>query len=228
MPTTKIIMSQRERQLISQRSILLFLIALICFCQLIQAQKKLFQTWSDPSFHEILIDSDHISKITFRSHSDESVKLYTRSEGEIVANSIITVEETLDQLSIRTDFTPFYLPKNDKLAAHKVLAIELILIVPDHMNIVVRAAIADVYGSGTFNSFETELENGFLKLRSFRGDALLLSKWGAIEVRALSDVGGTAISKYNTVINNLGAKQPFMIKAESLHGTIKLLQTKKI
>jgi hypothetical protein len=221
-------MSQRKRQLISPCSRLICFIAFLCFCQMIQAQKKLFQTWSNPNFDKILIESDHISKITFRSHSDKTVKLYTRSEGEIVANSIITIEETLHQLSIRTNFTPFYLPKNDKLAAHKVLAIELILIVPQQMNIAVRAAIADVYGTGIYNSFETELENGFLKLRSFRGDAHLLSKWGAIEVRALPDVGGTAISKYNTVINNLGSKQPYTIKAESLHGTIKLLQTKKM
>jgi hypothetical protein len=191
------------------------------------AQKKLFKEWIGPSFTELHIDSDQISKITLRSEPIDKITIYTRMEGETIDNNLITITTTENVLSIGTDITPFFEPYNDKLAAHKVLAIEMIVIIPEDLSVTIRSKLANIFGSGHINYLETELETGFIELDSFEGNAILFSKWGSIKVRAIPGVSGTGTSVNGAVVNSLPRKGNYVINAASSHGAIVLLQTKK-
>jgi len=191
------------------------------------AQKKLFKEWVGPSFTQLHIDSDQISKITLRSEPIDKITIYTRMEGETVDNNLITVVTTDKVLSIGTDITPFFEPYNDKLAAHKVLAIEMIVIIPENLSVTIRSKLANIYGSGRINYLDAELETGFIELESYEGNAILFSKWGSIKVRALPGVSGKGSSINGEVLNSLPSKGNYVIDAASSHGAIVLLQTKK-
>lgn len=210
----------RPKQLLV--SILFFVLSVT-----LQAQKRLVKEWISPSFSHIAIESDAISMITLRSHQLDYISIYIRVDGETVENSIITTSTTETQLTIGTDFTPYFQPFNDKLAAHKVLAIEMIIMVPERMQIQIRSSLASVEGNGSFAYLKTELEMGWVRLEYFKGNATLHSKWGLIQVKARKNVTGRARSTYGKVTNLLSTKRKVQIDAVSIHGNIELLQTKK-
>jgi len=213
-------------QLLNLKRILLCLIC-VGLTSTVSCQKRLFKEWIAPSFSHLHIESDDISKITLQSESIDQISIYTRVEGESYDNSHITVAITEHELFIGTDFTPYFEPFNDKLAAHKVLAIEMIIVVPENLRITIQSTLANVHGTGHFNYVETDLGTGNVQFESFEGNATLFSKWGLIHVGALPGVSGSAQSVYGEVTNTLPQKGKYQIEAASTHGGIVLLQTKK-
>ena len=70
------------------------------------------------------------------------------------------------------------------------------------------------------------IENSNCDLRNFSGNAHLKTVKGNITVVANNDVSGKAFSKYGIVKNELTSNKKFLVEAESIHGSISLLQTK--
>jgi hypothetical protein len=174
----------------------------------------------------IELTADTVFAIKVLSSSTNKITLTTAIEGETYENILVTTSHTNGILKIGTAYTPYFQPRNDKLTAHKVIAIEMTLIIPENLVVSVKSAIATVYGSGSFEQFNVALSAGSCFLTEFRGNARLQTKEGAIEVEALTKVSGSAVSKYGTVVNELPKRKRFHIEAESLYGVVKLLRTR--
>ena len=192
------------------------------------AQKIIERNFNASEITSIEINSDVIYHIKITSRNTEQIKIKTQVEGENYENVVLGIIEENNTLHIKTSFTPFFEAKNDKLAAHKVISIEMELIVPESMAIKIEASIASVEIFGKYESISALLENGNCLMNNFMGDALLKTKQGFIKVYALEETFGTAVSKKGIVVNELSKSNikslKYRIEAESFKGNISLFQ----
>ena len=193
------------------------------------AQKIIEREFNASEISVIEINSDVIYHIKISSEKTDRIKIKTQVEGENYENVVLgIVEENNNTLSINTSFTPFFVAKNDKLAVHKLISIEMELVVPESIVIKIEASIASVEIFGKYESISVLLENGNCSLTNFIGDALLKTKHGFIKVYALEETIGLANSKKGTVINELSKANvkslKYRIEAESFKGNISLFQ----
>ncbi|WGF93365.1 DUF4097 family beta strand repeat-containing protein [Aequorivita marisscotiae] len=138
------------------------------------------------------------------------------------------IEENFSEgkLSLKTGFAPFFVLNNDKLAAHKLMAIEVKLIVPETLSLEIKSKLASVAIDGTIKNLAVSLQRGNCFATNFSGNAHLKTTDGTITVYAADAVGGKAISTRGKIENNLPPNGKFFIEAESINGNIRMLQTK--
>jgi hypothetical protein len=201
--------------------ILLFLLPLLT----LHAQKRVQKQWNTAAIDTLWIDSDVVFKVQISSATEETIDLITSIEGEYYESVVVHSRILGRTLKVDTGFSPFFSPKNDKLAAHKVLSIEMTLRIPSNLAVVVRSKTASVYVEGNLSFLETILGEGQCDLSQFIGNAQLYSVSGDITVAALPNVGGRALSKGGKVQNDLSLEGTYFIEAESVRGSVRLLRS---
>ena len=190
------------------------------------AQKTIQKEFSSEEIHTLSIEDDAIFKISAQTSKEETIKIVFHISGEHSESVIIEEKIEEDKLSIKTGFAPFFVMEDDKLAAHKVMAVEMELIIPQTISIEIKSKLASVETRGPIGNLAISLGNGSCSLKGFKGNAHLKTVAGNITVQAQKDVSGKAISKNGTVQNDLSSIGEFFIEAESINGNIMLLQTK--
>ncbi|PHS65733.1 MAG: hypothetical protein COB12_06585 [Flavobacterium sp.] len=192
------------------------------------SQKVIEREFNASDITTIEINSEVIYHIKITSEKTEQIKIKTQVEGENYENVVLGIIEENNTLHIKTSFTPFFEAKNDKLAAHKVISIEMELIVPERMAIKIIAEIASVETFGKYKDVSVLLENGNCSLANFKGNAMLKTKQGFITVYASKETLGIAVSKKGAVVNKLSKSNvkslKYRIEAESFKGNISLFQ----
>ena len=86
--------------------------------------------------------------------------------------------------------------------------------------------MASVFANGTYKNLAVSIENSNCDLQNFSGNAHLKTTNGNITVIANNTVSGKAFSKNGIVKNELSNHGKFQVEAESINGSISLLQTK--
>jgi hypothetical protein len=190
------------------------------------AQKTIQKQFSSAGITTLSIVDDAIYKIIIQSSEAESIKVTLHISGEHYESVIIEEKILEEKLSLKTGFAPFFVMEDDKLAAHKVMAVEMELVIPNTISAIIKSKLASVNFNGSIQNVSISLENGNCVLTNFSGDAQLKTIAGNITVHAQNNVLGKAISKNGTVENNLLNKGKFFVEAESINGNIKLIQTK--
>ena len=199
---------------------------LLFFTTDITAQKVLQKQFDASSFERLVIESDDVFTITISAQKTDNINVRTHIEGEHHESVVVNTSEAGKTLTLSTGYSPFFEKENDKLAAHKLIAIDMLITVPENLSVEIRSKIASVTGKGTYENFFMALENGTCLLNNFKGNATLYTKEGAITVYAKPTVTGQAISKKGTVLNELPKTGKHKIIAESITGSITLLQNK--
>lgn len=207
------------------KKIAFLLILIHCGADVI-SQKILEKQFDASEITQLSIYSEMISKLTIDSEKTDKITIITKVAGEHSENVLVTSSEDFKTLKIGTAYSPYFIAENDKLAAHKVISIEMQMTVPEFINIDVETKIASVEVSGTYANFKASLEYGNCNLNDFLGNADLKSLHGNIIAYAGKNTLGKAFSQKGTVINHLLAKGKYSILAESREGDISLYQTK--
>lgn len=174
----------------------------------------------------IEINSNIINSILIHSEKTNRVKLLTRIEGENYENVVLSMIEKDNILYLKPDYTPFFESENDKLAAHKVQAIDIKIIVPEDIEISINSKTASVTTIGKLSSLLVTLDIGNCDLQEFIGDANLKTNKGYISVTVNEKMYAKAISKKGTIINELSKnlESKYKILAETNEGNISLSQ----
>jgi hypothetical protein len=208
------------------RNILLIIFLFLLISSEAWAQKILEKSWDAAGIQAVEIRSDAVFNITIASEATNTILLTTKVEGETYEQVVLEVSKEKELLTIGTGFTPYFNAKNDKLAAHKVLSIEMELTLPKGLSLYVFSKRASVKATGHYNQLNVSLATGTCLLSNFKGNALLLTKEGDIRVTALNSVRGEASSITGTVVNKLSTYGKYTLIAESINGNITLSQTK--
>jgi hypothetical protein len=189
--------------------------------------QKIFEKQFDASdITHLVIYSEMINKLTIVSEKTDKIAIITKITGENSENVVVTASEEIKTLKIGTVYSPFFIAQNDKLAAHKVISVDMQMTIPEFMNIEIETKIASIEASGKFVEFHASLEYGNCELFDFLGDAALNSLHGNIMVHAGKNTWGKAFSQKGSVVNHLPTTGKYSILAESREGDISLLQTK--
>ncbi|MEM7084764.1 MAG: DUF4097 family beta strand repeat-containing protein [Bacteroidota bacterium] len=191
------------------------------------AQKIMEKSWDASSVERLEVISDEVYHIIITSEPTERVSVRAKVEGEHSENVALLISEENKTLSISSGFTPFFVKQNDKLAAHKVISIEMEIRVPQDMKVLVKGAIVSVETKGTFKEILLDLRNGNCVLTHFKGNAQLTSRNGDITVFARQTGARIVDSRNGHIKNELPDKGQFLITAESVNGDITLLKSQK-
>jgi len=126
----------------------LILIITLCIATSVVAQKRISQTYSVNNISELFIDSNEIFKITISATNTDIITVHTIIDGETFASTLLNTTTEDSILKITTGKTPDYIPFNDKLSAHKVIAIELEITIPRDLDLSIYSTLAAVKTKG--------------------------------------------------------------------------------
>lgn len=206
---------------------ILFIVSFLFFgsyCCL--AQKVIEKEFSVEELRKLSIEDDSIFSLKITSSKRESIKLKVHISGEHSEAIIIEEYRSKNKLSLKTAAMPYFVFDNDKLAAHKVMAIEVELFIPETISVEIKSKLASLETKGKMRNLAVSLEKGGCTISDFSGNAHLKTIDGNINVKVQKDVSGKAISKNGTVENTLSNQEKFLVVAESINGDIYMSQTK--
>lgn len=132
------------------------------------AQKRLTQTYDATAIKELYINSNEIFKIKITTEEVREITVATIIDGETFASTLLNTSTNDGVLKITTGKTPDYIPFNDKLAAHKVLAIELEITIPRGLDVSIYSTLASVDTYGKLGQVSIDLGRGHFKGKEFR------------------------------------------------------------
>jgi hypothetical protein len=190
------------------------------------SQKLVEKQLDATRFERLIISSDIINTLTITSEATNRIRIVNKVVGENYENVIVTSSEENKTLKIGASYSPYFIAENDKLAAHKVMSVDIELTMPNFLYVEVNTPIASISVTGNYSNFHAYLENGDCQLNDFLGNASIKTKHGNIKVHARENVSGRAFSTKGSVVNYLPGKAKYIIIAESRDGDISLLQTK--
>ncbi len=146
------------------------------------AQKSTEKIWSADAIKSIKINGDNIFKIKVDNNFSNTISLKVKIEGEH-ADQLVVFDSIADNiLVISSSYQPLFVKDNDKLSAHKVVSIEYVLTVPNHVILDVKSNIGSVKINGSYPSVFVELYQGNCSLKQFFGDASINTIDGNISI----------------------------------------------
>ncbi len=134
----------------------------------IVAQKRISQTYSIDSVSELFVNSDEVFEISVSAMDTEVITIHTIIDGETFASTLLNIKTEDNILEITTGKTPDYIPFNDKLSAHKVIAIELEIIIPKNLDLSIYSKLAAVKTNGQLGQVRIDLGRGYFIGEEFR------------------------------------------------------------
>src|SRR5690606_19653240 len=116
---------------------LLFILSVGCY-----GQKIIQKEFDLRPIHTLSIVDEALFKIAVISSEEKSIRMKLHVSGEHSEN--IVLEEKIENgtLFLTTGFSPFVELENDKLAAHKVMALQMEIFVPSSISIAIKSTLA--------------------------------------------------------------------------------------
>lgn len=188
----------------------------ICFSiilsisNLLIAQSEITKSFSSQGITNIHVDGNTVFNISFHTNASKSIEIKTKIEGENSENFILVTNVENETLFVAINKQPLFQNVNDKLSAHKAIAIELFLTIPKNLNIQATSDIASVLVTGNYRTINLALNAGNCQLTNFTGNATIKTNYGNILVNT---------SSYAILSNKLKAKKKQFVFPE---GTLNL------
>ncbi|WP_121667354.1 DUF4097 family beta strand repeat-containing protein [Mesonia aquimarina] len=169
-------------------------------------QKKSVKVFENFSADWVEIDADEVFKITLKTSASNQLKLTVFSEGEYLQDINVHTELQENRLLVSTAYPEILTSGYDKLSAHKVFSVSLVIEIPKSKKILITSNIASVFAKGKYAYFEAELGAGRCELKNFTGNALINTFKGNVyvetsqsNIKATSNHGKVYIPKNNTI-----------------------------
>ncbi|WP_144960174.1 hypothetical protein [Gillisia sp. Hel_I_86] len=200
---------------------LIFLLFL--FTLFASAQKDTSRQLEAAGIKSVYINTDEVFKILIKTTNSDQISISTHSEGEYFNDITLNSEAKGNSLYLSTQFPEILQSGYDKLSAHKVFSLEVILEIPENLQVFIRSNIAAVEAEGSYNFIEAQLKSGYCSLFNFTGNALINTYNGAISIQT-TDATLTASSRNGEVIVPLAFSGKHLIKATSINGAIRVVK----
>jgi len=205
--------------------LLVLFFLLLTTCQL-SAQKLIDDTFNASGIKNIIIEGNHIFKINLQAKPSKAIHLITKIEGEYTPE--ITVLHKIEDgtLYVKSDFMESFTLHNDKLSAHKVVSIEIVLEIPEHLKVYLKSDIGSAKIKGKYKFVTAELVQGNCLLQNFIGSGILNTINGDVTLETnFAEI--KAHTKYGTLTKEAIISGENTIEINSINGNINLKKTKK-
>ncbi|WP_417857989.1 hypothetical protein [Xanthomarina gelatinilytica] len=186
-----------------------------------QAQKVTNKSFSSKGVSTLVINGDMVFKMHIETAKTQTISIQSLAEGEHSEEVVLITQIKSNTLYISSIYQPLFVADNDKLSAHKVLSVEYKLVIPEQLNLSISSSIASVFLFGNYNKVTTELMNGSFFAKSFKGDLLVNTIHGDIEVET-HQATAEASSKHGKVDQAVLGNGNNQITLNSINGNIRI------
>ena len=188
-------------------------------------QKETSQVLEASGIQKVLFASDEVFRIRLSTTSEKIITIRSMADGEYYNDIGLETQVEAGILYLSSKFREILQSGFDKLSAHKVLAMEVELRVPEGIVVEINSNLASVHGEGIHERLIVELKSGSCYLQNFSGNAVINTYEGNVEVQTRSAMV-EASSRHGSVKTpalNIG---PQKIEITSVNGNISVQKTK--
>jgi hypothetical protein len=191
----------------------------VLFSVMIQAQNSITSEINANDIMEININGNQIFNITVTTSSTEFIKISSLVDGEYQDYfQVITVQKD-GILFLKLEKSPLSVIADDKRNAHKVVAVNLSIEMPDNLNLNIKSDIGYVDVEGDFNSLSIELIRGNCKVIGSAEQAMVNTIDGHINIET-KNAKVNAVSNNGTVIIDDFKFTELLLTLQSINGNI--------
>ncbi len=190
----------------------------------IQSQSTIDKSIDVSSYNEVVLILDHTFLVELSNTTDDKISISAQSEGEYKDSVLLKVIQDEDTITIADDIQPFSKNYNDKLSAHKVIALKTKVSIPKDLKVTLRSRLASLHMDASFSSLFVELQAGDCLIDSFIGDAIINTFSGSISMHTNhATVVANSKSGIVTIEKTYG---PHQVQLKSISGNISVYKTK--
>ncbi|MDX1462456.1 MAG: hypothetical protein R3359_05320 [Marinirhabdus sp.] len=198
----------------------------MCASAVLHAQKRVSRSYTADAIQSILMDANGVHSLRVIAMETKQISLEVYVEGEMAPDVVVNEKTEGNSMSLGFETWPYANIYDDKLAAHKVLSVEVVLTLPKNKFVSVVSKSARVAVTGAFEMLYIAIEDRSCTLRDYAGSANLRTNRGNIDVVVNNGLTKAKVnSVYGSVTNALVSDGKYTIWAESIHGDIGLRQT---
>ena len=181
------------------------------------------KTLKDLDLRGITIDMRFIQGLNLTTHRSADVLLNTQSEGEYQLQYVVVTQHENRWLTVYPQRVPAFNNLNDKLSAHKVIAMNLEMRVPESIVVEIEANQGKLEVSGLYRELNVQLDEGSLKLSHRAEQSTIKTKGASVHLNVAS---GTVDSKSEKglVIGQITPNPDYLYTISSQYGPIYLNQ----
>lgn len=173
-------------------------IIFLLFCHLAHTQKIVHKTILNPGISFVGIDANNCYDIILATANTDEMTVEAKIDGEYTTDLVLTVKEEGSAILIGTGFQPNFVAPNDKLSAHKVVSIALIIVLPQNKSVDLYGTSCNIAISGIYEKLKVSLNDGRCQVDNVSGIVEVISQSGDIWVSS-SQADITATSKFGRV-----------------------------
>ena len=148
------------------------------------AQSVRTKNWETDGIDRIEITAPFSSKVQIDSHSEKTIQLTYRSEGEYQAQMGLFDQQNGNVLVFSEYRNPIFVTSQDKLAAHKVIASQFQLTVPEQIPVSLHMKQGQLAVEGQFEALQLTLLSGSCRLSLQHTVGRLQTQSAPVEIRA--------------------------------------------
>lgn len=186
---------------------------------LLAAQKTVHKVVEDTTITSVTIDASQAYELVVRTAAFPKIDIKAVLEGEYKDDLLINTKKESGRFVVSTAFRPLYKNPNDKLSAHKVISILMIVELPENMELMILGSSINIDLSGAYKTLNATITQGNLTITDFEGNGEIQSFEGIISV---NNYGGTiaAYSKYGEIYGRNTARGKGILTLKTVNGNI--------
>ncbi len=171
------------------------------------------------------VNAENIFSVTITTHTSDEVFITTLMDGEYQNEFVNTVKEDGTTLYLGVENRPLFDKPNDKLSAHKVVAISLNIVVPEYKEVRIHGSYTKIEASGKYAVMEATTGNETIVLDNISGNLIKArTRKGAIIVTRAAGII-KAVSKYGQIYQGTLKNGITKFELNSLNGDIYVNKT---
>lgn len=208
---------------LAMKTVLVSAFLFLCFSAF--SQKETTHIIDAAEIESVVIKSDEVFKVRMSTAPVQTITIKTKADGEYYNNISLDSEIRGSKLLLTSRFREILQSGFDKLSAHKVFSMEVELEVPEGLSVELISNLASVVIKGDYEDIFVQLKSGFCNLQEFRGNAVVNTYDGNVDVETSNAVikAASRHGTVNTVSNDYGQHK---INITSINGNISVKKTK--
>lgn len=167
----------------------------------LSAQKIVKKAIINPEITAVLIDARNCFQTRMQTSRTDELSVEAIIDGEYKNDLTLNLKEQGASIFVSAGFSPNFKNPNDKLSAHKVVSIELLISLPDGQNVQVDGTSCNIIASGNYEHLKITLNDGNCTLNEVSEKITVLTQSGHIDVHS-SSAKINATSKFGEVREN--------------------------
>jgi len=191
---------------------------------LISAQKVVKKSIVNPEITAINIDANNCFELFLDTADGSEMVLEATIDGEYENDLVLTSKQQGRTIQVSSGFRPTFKNPNDKLSAHKVIAIALKIYVPENKSVTIYGSNCNVTASGAYRKLNITSNDGKCTLNEVSGSIAVMTQSG--HILAYTKGGDiNAKSKYGIVESDKIPGNQDRYNLTSITGDIRIKKT---